>query len=161
MAEQHEAESRHAEYYLAVLTQADDLYGQGGDLSAQGLALLDQALGNIRNGQAWAERESQAGTAGLCRFYPMRGANLLAFRFHPLEQIRWGEAALATARQLKDRPTEAILLSNLGMAYEDTGEHQRALDYQLRALEIAREVKARDIEETTLGNLGAAYWSLN
>src|SRR6266849_261348 len=116
MVEQHKAESRHAEHYLAVPSQADDLYGKGGDFAAQGLALLDQAWDNIRNGQAWAEK-SQASTAGLCRFYPMRGANLLAFRVHPREQIRWGEAALATARQLKDRPTEAILLSNLGMAY--------------------------------------------
>ena len=90
----------------------------------------------------------------------MRGANLLAFRVPPREQIRWGEAALGIARSLKDRSTEAILLSNLGMAYEDTGEHQRALDYQVMALQIAREIGARDIEETTLGNLGAAYWSL-
>ena len=42
-----------------------------------------------------------------------------------------------------------------------SGSRQRALDYQLRALDIAREVGVRDIEETTLGNLGAAYWSLN
>src|SRR5215213_7568168 len=116
-----EADRRHAKYFLTLLSKADDLYQQGGGEAKQGLELFEREQENIRLGQLRARDlvPLDDESASLCRYYPMYGANLLNLRFHPREQISWGEAALVSARRLNDKHAEGILLSNLGMAYEE------------------------------------------
>ena len=49
------------------------------------------------------------------------------------------------------------VLGNLGLAYADLGEVEKAIGYHERALVIAREIGDRQGEGNALGNLGYAY----
>ena len=161
-AESDAAARRHTEYYGGVLAKADDLYLKGGDSITNGLALFDLEWGNIQAGQAWAAAHSAEDpeAARLCSGYPGWGVYVPDLRLHPREQIRWCEAALAAARQLRDRGAEGSHLGNLGNAYNSLGEYRRAIDYHEKHLAIAREIVDRKGEGQALGNLGNAYHSL-
>lgn len=153
---------RHATHYKDVLSVADDLYLQGGEALAHGLALFDREWANIQAGQAWvaAHDESDEEVARLGIAYPDLGADLLYFRQYSRERIRWLEIALVSATRLKDRANEGVALGNLGTAYENLGETQRAIVFYKQALLIARELGDRRSEGIGLGNLGIAYKNL-
>lgn len=157
--ERYEASLRHAQYYLEVLRNADDLYQKGGDSLMSGLALFDLERANIEAGQAWAKENSadDNAAAGVCSDYPDAGVYCLGLRQHPREWIGWLEAGLAAARRLGNRPAEGMHLGNLGVAYKNLGEYRRAVEYYERHLQIARELGDRQGEGSTLGNLGVAY----
>jgi len=161
-AESDAAALRHATHYGAVLAAADDLYLEGGGSITRGLALFDIERGNIQAGQAWAVAHApQDGDAAkLCSDYPDWGAYILNLRQHPREQIRWRDAALTAARQLKNRAAEGRHLGSLGLAYDFLGEYRRAIEYYEQHLAIAREIGDRRGEGQDLGNLGSAYYSL-
>jgi tetratricopeptide (TPR) repeat protein len=161
-AESDAAARRHTKYYGGVLAKADDLYLKGGDSITNGLALFDLEWGNIQAGQAWAAAHSAEDpeAARLCSGYPGWGVYVPDLRLHPRERIRWCEAALAAARQLRDRGAEGSHLGNLGNAYNALGEYRRAIDYHEKHLAIAREMGDRKGEGQALGNLGNAYHSL-
>lgn len=157
------AQRRHAEHYLSVLRSAKRLYKQGHESVRAGLALFDLERPNIEAGQRWAaERaESDESAARLCCDYPGAGVYCLNLRQHPRrEWIPWLEAALAAARRLKNRGAEGAHLGNLGLAYTDLGEPQRAIEYHEKALVISREFGDRRAEGSILGNLGLAYADL-
>ncbi len=158
-AERETAQRRHAEIYLEVLRAARDLYLKGGESIGPALRLFDAEWGNIQAGFAWAsDCFSQDETAArICSDYPNAGAYFLALRQHPREQIRWREFALAAARQRKDRRREGIHLGNLGLAYAQLGEPQRAIECHEQRLAIARETGDRRGEGAALGNLGNIY----
>jgi tetratricopeptide (TPR) repeat protein len=153
---------RHATHYLTVLRECDALYKKGGDAIKSGLALFDVERRNIEAGQAWACRHSSEDEAAawLCNEYPIVGAYVYMLRGHPREFISWYEAALAAARQLKDRISEGWHSGNLGYAYEKLGEYRRAIEFHEQQLTIAREIGDRRGEGNGLGNLGVAYVSL-
>jgi tetratricopeptide (TPR) repeat protein len=150
---------RHATHYKNVLAAAEELYHSGGEALLRGLALFDLEWGNIDAGHAWVAAQdattdqdiSQLGTA-----YP-DAANILHLRQHAHERIRWLEIALAAAGRIKDRVGEGIALGNLGNAYLDLGETQKAIDLYQQALIIDREIGHRRREGTDLGNLGVAH----
>lgn len=152
----------HAAYYLQILSTADDLYQKGGAGIAGGLSLFDHERVNIETGQEWAAArfadDQQA--ARLCNRYPGVGAYILNLRQHPRDFIRWHEAALSAARQLKDRDAEGRYLGNMGLAYADLGETRRAIEFYEQHRDIAREIGDRRGEGTALGNLGLAYADL-
>src|SRR5437660_2975251 len=133
------AQIRFATYYATILSNADDLFCDGQSTNA-GLKLFTEELTNIKLGQQHAQANAGVDAAFdvLCRDYPMHGANLLNLTFHPNELVRWGESALISTRRLADKQSEAVILSNLGMAYQDLGELSRALECQKEALSIAR-----------------------
>src|SRR5262245_61458959 len=116
-----DASLRHAAHYVDMLRDADRSYQEGGESTLQALNTFDLAWENIRSGQSKARdyASSDGRAAELCNLYPMLGANLLNLRFNPQEHIRWIEIALESARRLRDRKSEAIHLSNLGLACED------------------------------------------
>lgn len=157
--ERYAAQRCHAEHYLNVLSAANDLFMQGNESALQGLALFDAERTNIQRGQAWATAhadEDQA-AAQLCDNYPGIGINVLDLRLHAREQIRWLEASLKAARQLKHRKTEGIHLLNLGVAYTDLGEIHKAIECLEQSLKITRETGFRLGECRALANLGSAY----
>ena len=156
------AARRHATHYGAALATADEFYKRGGDSLMIGLALFDLERGNIHAGQAWAATHaSKDGEAAeLCRNYPGWGAFTLALRQRPREQIRWLEAALAAARQLRDLAAEGIHLGNLGLAHARLGDYRRAVEFYENHLAIARELGDRRGEGNALGNLGVAHANL-
>lgn len=156
------SQQRHAGHYLQVLGAADDLYEKGGAAVLKSLALFDLEWANIQTGQTWATAHADTGSvaADWCLSYPVRGPNLLDLRQPPRVRIHWLEAALATARRLDRRQIESIVLGNLGLAYYDLGEYQRAVEYHEHHLKIARKVGDRGGEGRALGNLGIAYSDL-
>ena len=56
--------------------------------------------------------------------------------------------------------THGAILGNLGLAYSDLGQVERAIDYYEQALAIAKEIGDRRGEGAWLGNLGLAYSDL-
>jgi tetratricopeptide (TPR) repeat protein len=152
----------HSKHYCDVIWGAEALCMKGGESIMSGLALFDLELENIQTGQAWAAAHAiQDGDAArLCSSYPDGGAYVLSLRQRPRVQIRWREAALAAARQLKDRAAEGRHLGNMGIAYRILGDCRGAIQYYEKDLAIAREIRDRRGEGSTLGNLGNAYYVL-
>ena len=157
--EWNESSLRHAQYYLGILRNADDLYLDGGESLMRGLALFDLEHRNIEAGQSWAAGHalSDPEAAKLSNSYPTAGAHCLGLRQHPRERIRWREDALVAATQLKDRGAERAHLGNLGAAYMRLGEYRRAIEYYERHLQIARQLNDRSGEGHDLANLGNGY----
>ena len=151
----------HAAHYLQILSTAHDLYMKGNEAIAEGLSLFDKERNNIETGQKWAAArfagDEQA--AQLCRNYGSYG-RILSLRQHPLDLIRWHEAALHAARKLRDPDSEGTNLGFLGAAYRNLGEVRKAIDYYEQALAIAREIGGKSGEVYCLNNLGAVYFHL-
>ncbi|MEG5233902.1 CHAT domain-containing protein [Microcoleus sp. AT9b-C3] len=61
---------------------------------------------------------------------------------------------------LGDRTAEATTLNNIGLAYNDLGEKQKAKEYFNQALPLFRAVGDRAKEATTLTNIGIVYYDL-
>ncbi len=160
--ERHATRMRHAAHYLTVLGECHALYLKGGDAIKSGLALFDVERRNIEAGQGWACQHSSGddAAAGLCNIYPTAGVYVLMLRQHPRELISWLEAALAAARQLKNRTSEEGHLGNLGIAYAGLGDTPRAIEFHEQALVIARELDDRTGEGNALSGLGIAYADL-
>ena len=157
------AQKRHARHYKDVLSTSNNLYLQGGEAMARGLALFDLDWGNIQAGHAWVvahKVETDEDVARLGMSYPLVGAYILHLRQHPRERIRWLEIASVAARQLNNRDNEGAALCILGLAYADLGETQRAIQFFEQALLIDRELGDRRGEGANLGNLGNAYTGL-
>ncbi len=160
--EREQAGSLHAAYYLQILSTATDLYKKGGEAIAGGLSLFDNERVHIEAGQEWAAARfaGDEQVAHLCNRYPGAGAYVLYLRQHPRDFIRWLEAALSAARQLKDHAAEGSHLGNLGIAYANLGETRRAIEFFEQQLVITREIGDRRGEGNVLGNLGNAYADL-
>ncbi len=156
---------RHAEYYLAQASQANDLYLQGGENILPALARFAHLWPHLE--AAWSRLVGtqpgwplpEEADRWLCDF-PARVADILDLRLPPSQRIPYLQSALEAARRLKDRPEEGARLSNLGAAYADLGETEKAVDFQQRALRIARWVGDRRMEGMILGNLGLDYADL-
>ncbi len=61
---------------------------------------------------------------------------------------------------LSDKQTHGAVLGNLGNAYSDLGQVEKAIQYYEKALAIAQEIGDRRGEGNRLGNLGLAYSAL-
>ena len=68
--------------------------------------------------------------------------------------------ALEIAREIGDRRNEVAWLTNLGRAYRDLGQVERAIESHEQALAIAREIGDRQREGRDLGSLGVVYHML-
>ncbi len=74
--------------------------------------------------------------------------------------LRSWQQALIIYREIKDRQSEGIALSNLGITYYALGDYAKAIEYHQQSLVIAREIKDREGEGHSLGSLGNVYFSL-
>ena len=170
------AQQRHAEYYLKVLTSANELYKRGGQNTMRGLKLFDQEWANIRDGRLRlkqmtaieSDEEIPAQSKNFVEFawhllneYPNAGVRILGLRLHPQDWISWLETGLAAARHLKDRRSEAVHLDNLGNANAALSKTHQSIEHYKLALTIQREIGNRRGESIVLGNLGNAYFSLS
>ena len=154
-----EANLRHVRYYLSVMRRANELYLQGGQSILQALAIFDQEWAQIQSGQAWVTNQdpSDDEIATLSSTYVEGDISLLDLRQDVLERIRWLESSLNAARQLNRRETESSCLGNLGGAYLQIGQYERAIDCCYQALAISREIGDKQKEGNWLANLGDAY----
>ncbi|MBE9542653.1 MAG: tetratricopeptide repeat-containing protein, partial [Proteobacteria bacterium] len=63
---------------------------------------------------------------------------------------------LVIAKEIGDKQGEGTDLGNLGNAYSDLGQIEKAIEYHKQALVIRREIGDRRGEGTSLNNLGVA-----
>jgi tetratricopeptide (TPR) repeat protein len=159
------AEASHGAHFLSVLNTAKEFYRKGGAQNAlDGLALYDREQANIRTGQARvvvAMKEAASAVASALVYqYANAGAYVLNIRLHPRDQILWWEAAAEGARLSENRRGEGAALGNLGLAYMDLGETDKAIDHYKQALAVHREIGDRRGEGLGLGNLGLVYAGL-
>ncbi|MBN8580194.1 MAG: tetratricopeptide repeat protein [Anaerolineae bacterium] len=160
--EEQDARFTHASHYKDVLSAADNLYLEGGENIQLGLRLFDMEWDNIRSGHSWAgaSRDVNENIAKLCLNYPDAGVYVLNLRQHPIENIKWLEMAITSAREIGDRRGEGNALGNLGNAFANLGDAKKAIEFYEQALVIDREIGDRRGEGSDLGNLGVAYKNL-
>ena len=157
--EEHGARFKHAAHYKDVLSRANALYMEGNDQLITGLHLFDVELENLRAGQLWlATGGNERATKELCIAYT--NMEILRWRQHPRERIRWLEAALAAARQIGDLHEEIKSLGNLGNAYQGLGDVAKGIQFYETQLAMSRELGDRHAESAALGDLGASYQDL-
>jgi tetratricopeptide (TPR) repeat protein len=92
----------------------------------------------------------QLDNLGLC--YGSLGAYQTAIDRH--------SEALAIARDIRNRQSEAAILGNLGNCHYRLGAYQTAIDRHSEALAIARDIRDRQSEAANLGNLGNCHSDL-
>lgn len=154
---------RHAQHYAAVAEQADQLYLQGGDNLMSGLALFDGERQQIDAGWQWARSKADADLSidELLVKYADATVYVGALRYdNRRERIPQLEAALTAAKLLERQAAQRSFLGNLGIAYRNLGQPQRAIKYHEQQLEIARRMADQRGEGVALGNLGSAYMML-
>lgn len=161
--EEETARARHADHFLAQLSEAAELYLLGNENILAGLSLFDRERVHILAAQTWAAArgEASAVAALLAARFPHCGAHLLKLRLSPQEQLAWAEAGLSAARRLGDRFLEGTHHGQLGIAHAALGETHQAIDCFERHLAISRETGDRRGEANALGNLGNAYAELS
>jgi tetratricopeptide (TPR) repeat protein len=159
-----EAQLRHAEYYTDVAARSQELYLRGGKSASQGLTLFDQERAQIDTGWAWSRAHTLVEPVmadPILRSYAAATALIGALRYDPrTERIPQLESVLAAVRRLGDRQGEGATLGNLGNAYNQLGELQRAIGYHQQRLAVAREIGDHRGEGTALAGLGLAHYLL-
>ena len=162
---------RHAEYYINVLSKADELYVLGGMNYLIGRDLFDREWMNINTGQKWAEETIRRfqetnriyfysdleSALRLCSEYPASGAYVMQLRLSPSERIRWLRTAVIAAQLQKDSRMECSHLGNLGIAYIQHGEYHHAIGIFKQQLTISQKIGYIFGESNAIGNLGIAY----
>lgn len=159
-------QQKHAEYYKNVLSKVDELYVKGGKEMAAGRDLFDREFMNIKAGQKWAvdmirsdsNSEGIESALQLASDYASEGAYAIEMLLGPRERIRWLETALHAAKQLKNSKLECSHLCNLGIAYVQIHEVQRAIDILEQSVSMSQRIGNRSGELNSLGNLGSAYF---
>jgi tetratricopeptide (TPR) repeat protein len=96
--------------------------------------------------------------------YNTAAALFLEFDFDHL--LLWGHYRLMTERhervqgKISDPSLAEVSAGNLGLAYREMGQHQRAIDCHEEALRLARDNNNRGGEGAWLGNLGNCFREL-
>lgn len=157
------AHRRHAAYYEDILKLSNELFHQGGEAVRKSLNLFDSSWENIKIARAWAaankDRDQQAAVlTSNCADY---AALLLPLRLRVDDRLEWREDALAAARLIGNRKSEAAHLINLGNIRDSLGKHRRAVELYGEALIIKRELSDKQGESVALDNMGIAYLNLN
>ena len=163
---------RHAEYYKNVLSKIDELYIKGEKDAIAGRELFDKEWTNIKSGQKWSEDAVILETGKklskdlflemepalhLCSDYASEGAYAIGILLSPRERIHWLETALLASNLLKDTKKQCEHLSNIGIAYVQVGEFDKAKDVLEKRFSLSHIIGDLRGESNAIGNLGAAY----
>jgi len=155
------AVSRHADHYLALGALAAGRYVHAGDRRLEGLRLFDTVWPHLHEARlrmhARSDRRSARWVSDLAR----DTAPVLALRLQPQNRLPTLEGAVAAAMRIGDRHSQAVHLGNLGLAYADMNEPQRAIVYHRQALGIDARLRDRDKEGEQWTCLGKAYLRLD
>ena len=156
---------RHADHFLGWASATDDLYRKGNENILRGLSQfrfiyphLQTAYDRLSHGER-KYSDSQDSDRWLSEF-PNRCAYVLELHLPPRQRISLMETALAAARKLRDKNAEGVHLGNLGNAYSDLGDYQKAIEFYDQVLVLHREIDDKKGEGIDLGNLGNAYFLL-
>ncbi|MGB0384537.1 MAG: tetratricopeptide repeat protein [Ardenticatenaceae bacterium] len=162
--EQAAALTRHGHIYRDAARQAE----RASDYRpiARDYAQIEAIL--RRSWQSWQETNQEPGQT-----YPRQEAfellNSLVFNcrngYWSLQglyaaSLRWLPRAAELAQKAGKLRDQGAHLGNLGLAYADLGEVERAISHYNRALEISRQTGDKRMQGSALGNLGLAYANL-
>ena len=153
---------RFARHYLKVLEAANKKFLQGGDGVLDGLATYDVEQRNIESGHASAAAnwEISESIVRLSNKYSEAGVQILNHRLPTRDRIFWLETALGAARYLGFEAAESAHLGDLGVAHENLGDTEKAMEYYTQGLEHSRSHEDRPGERDILGKLGDFYYQL-
>ena len=122
--------------------------------NAQGAAGLVSLSGMREHCLAVLDGLEQAGKWDVGEELAWALEDYLDLQGFPTSRVRLCEIAIAAARQAKARDDEERWLGNLGLAYSDLGQVERAIEYHEQALVIAREIGDRRGEGSRPGQPG-------
>jgi len=97
-----------------------------------------------------------------------QAANMLQLARHHGElgsmssALQYAQRALTFYQQINDQKGEAVALNDLGVTYNDLGEHRKAIGYYEQALVIKRQVYGEGHQSIAISynNLGSAWQAL-
>jgi non-specific serine/threonine protein kinase len=93
------------------------------------------------------------------RLAAMNGAGIMAWYQGDGEQdVHWTEQALALAREIGDRKTEANMLNNLAASDIERGDYDQASARFEASLALARSIDEPELMINPLTNLGLVTW---
>jgi tetratricopeptide (TPR) repeat protein len=140
----------HLGYYVAYAERYTNDYGA-----------LEAELPNLMAAGEWSwESGENAGVLALAQWLYTSGVQFLDLRGYAEEAVQLLRWAVEAARAVGNRRGESTGLGNLGLAYADLGDMQRAIKCHEQALEIDRDIRDRRGESADLGNLGSTYHRL-
>lgn len=155
--EEQETRLKHAEHYVELMQLADILYSEGGENILAGLELFDLEWLHIASARSFTTSMMESSTqAAQLTNYTMH-AYCINLRLHPKKQIDWFEASARASMRLHDKEGEGIHLGNLGLAYLEFGDANKAIEFNDQALKIYRDLGDRRGESSALCDLGLAY----
>ena len=76
------------------------------------------------------------------------------------EALKYLEEAYSFCSKHNLKRSEAIILVNIGEAYMALDQHERAIQYFIKAIDVARELEDKKILIPAMNNLGASYCNL-
>lgn len=148
-------ERRLATEFMNVLESAHFHVAKGDKEAIKGFRLFDLELENIKAGMEWSRRHcaKDNDAAQICSGYAENGATMISQRLSPAECVRWFEAALTAARQLKDKEAERKHLLNLGRQYVLLKQSEKATRSLQSALEFCKSEGDVEGQKTALQQL--------
>ena len=154
--DKHEAELRHARYFVGILRVADGLHRDGYIQAA--IELLEREWPNVASAQSWATSRGGSDSAAdhlATTFYEV-GSQLLGLQLDPRTTITWLADSLAASERLGHHGEALLARVRLAEALNGVGDHRRAIHHARLALAAARQAGDRAVEGAILGILGIA-----
>ena len=155
------AAARHADHYLSLGTLAAERYSQAGDKRLEGLRMFDAVWPHLQEASQRLQTRSDRRSARWLSDLAREMAPILGLRLQPQSRVPVLEGAVASALRIGDRHSQAAHLGNLGLAYADMNEPQRAIVYHRQALGIHARLRDRINEGEQWTCLGKAYLRLD
>ena len=125
---------------------------------AQALAWFEEERANL---VAATHQAADCGFLAIACQLPDAMSSFLQLIRHQAGWRDTHEVGLAAAQQANDRQSEAWMLVNLGVEYEELRQFDKAIAHYNQALAICREVGDRYGEGRALGNLSDTYRALS
>jgi tetratricopeptide (TPR) repeat protein len=155
------AASRHAYHYLGLGVLATGRYVHAADRRMEGLRLFDAVWPHLQEARQRTRARSDRRSARWVSDLARETAPILGLRLQPQNRLPILEGAVASAMRIGDRHSQAVHLGNLGLAYADMNEPQRAIVYHRQALGIHARLRDRAEEGEQWTCLGKAYLRLD
>jgi tetratricopeptide (TPR) repeat protein len=156
-----EVYARHAAHYLGVLREAEQLYRQGGGSVKASFEVFDRDSLNILEAQAWTVRcaAQDERAAELCFAYGDTANLMVHRRLTPRERLLWLEPAMQNTPS-NDAGAQAAIAHKLGIAYQERGDHKRAIRINRHNLSLSRELGNAKGEADALNGLAVNYYAI-
>lgn len=157
--EQKRLELTLAEYYSTVLNAIFNYFNKGGTDYLVSLSAFDREWVNIENAQRISAKYSRTNdrAAEICISLCTNSPGLLDIRMPKNIIIEWSETALRITRRKRDIINSGVALNNLGTAYSDSLEIEKAIPLLKESIEIAQRTNMPHYLIGRLDNLGNAY----